>query len=76
MLKRKIGVVVVGFPATPITEARARFCVSAAHTKDMLDKVINYGTQHPTDISVSILGFFFFSYQHLDLLYNVSVRLV
>uniref|UniRef100_A0A8C7IYD3 Serine palmitoyltransferase, long chain base subunit 3 n=1 Tax=Oncorhynchus kisutch TaxID=8019 RepID=A0A8C7IYD3_ONCKI len=35
MLKRKIGVVVVGFPATPITEARARFCLSAAHTKAM-----------------------------------------
>ncbi|KAJ8360352.1 hypothetical protein SKAU_G00168770 [Synaphobranchus kaupii] len=40
MLDRKIGVVVVGFPATPIGEARARFCVSAAHTKDMLDKVL------------------------------------
>ncbi|KAI1894686.1 hypothetical protein AGOR_G00118310, partial [Albula goreensis] len=40
MLERKIGVVVVGFPATPIGEARARFCVSAAHTKDMLDKVL------------------------------------
>uniref|UniRef100_A0A673K008 serine C-palmitoyltransferase n=1 Tax=Sinocyclocheilus rhinocerous TaxID=307959 RepID=A0A673K008_9TELE len=40
MLKRKIGVVVVGFPATPITEARARFCVSAAHTREMLDKVL------------------------------------
>lgn len=39
MLERKIGVVVVGFPATPITEARARFCLSAAHTRDMLDKV-------------------------------------
>ncbi|XP_064871712.1 serine palmitoyltransferase 2-like [Oncorhynchus nerka] len=38
MLKRKIGVVVVGFPATPITEARARFCLSAAHTKAMLDQ--------------------------------------
>ncbi|XP_053553337.1 serine palmitoyltransferase 2 [Bombina bombina] len=37
MLKRNIGVVVVGFPATPIIESRARFCVSAAHTKDMLD---------------------------------------
>ncbi|XP_028676737.1 serine palmitoyltransferase 3 [Erpetoichthys calabaricus] len=41
MLKRKIGVVVVGFPATPITESRARFCVSAAHTLPMLDKVLN-----------------------------------
>uniref|UniRef100_A0A8C5PCE2 serine C-palmitoyltransferase n=1 Tax=Leptobrachium leishanense TaxID=445787 RepID=A0A8C5PCE2_9ANUR len=40
MLKRKIGVVVVGFPATPITEARARFCISAAHTKEMLDAVL------------------------------------
>ncbi|XP_052351705.1 serine palmitoyltransferase 3 isoform X1 [Oncorhynchus keta] len=40
MLKRKIGVVVVGFPATPITEARARFCLSAAHTKAMLDQVL------------------------------------
>ncbi|XP_063296572.1 serine palmitoyltransferase 2 [Pelobates fuscus] len=37
MLKRNIGVVVVGFPATPIIESRARFCVSAAHTKEMLD---------------------------------------
>lgn len=39
MLKRKVGVVVVGFPATPITEARARFCMSAAHTRAMLDQV-------------------------------------
>uniref|UniRef100_A0A8C6WJJ9 serine C-palmitoyltransferase n=1 Tax=Neogobius melanostomus TaxID=47308 RepID=A0A8C6WJJ9_9GOBI len=39
MLRRKIGVVVVGFPATPITEARARFCLSAAHTRPMLDQI-------------------------------------
>uniref|UniRef100_A0A8C6M678 serine C-palmitoyltransferase n=1 Tax=Nothobranchius furzeri TaxID=105023 RepID=A0A8C6M678_NOTFU len=42
MLARKIGVVVVGFPATPITEARARFCVSAAHTRDMLNQVLHH----------------------------------
>lgn len=42
MLQRKIGVVVVGFPATPITEARARFCVSAAHTRAMLDQVLHH----------------------------------
>ncbi|XP_075060064.1 serine palmitoyltransferase 3-like isoform X2 [Mixophyes fleayi] len=41
MLERKIGVVVVGFPATPIAEARARFCISAAHTKEMLDTVLD-----------------------------------
>ncbi|KAL0969845.1 hypothetical protein UPYG_G00233110 [Umbra pygmaea] len=40
MLKRNIGVVVVGFPATPIIESRARFCISAAHTKDMLDTAL------------------------------------
>uniref|UniRef100_A0A667YS04 Serine palmitoyltransferase, long chain base subunit 3 n=1 Tax=Myripristis murdjan TaxID=586833 RepID=A0A667YS04_9TELE len=42
MLERRIGVVVVGFPATPITEARARFCVSAAHTRAMLDQVLHH----------------------------------
>ncbi|XP_077351234.1 serine palmitoyltransferase 3 [Festucalex cinctus] len=42
MLERKIAVVVVGFPATPITEARARFCMSAAHTKEMLDEVLHH----------------------------------
>ncbi|XP_029449412.1 serine palmitoyltransferase 3-like [Rhinatrema bivittatum] len=41
MLEKKIGVVVVGFPATPIAETRARFCVSAAHTREMLDEVLN-----------------------------------
>lgn len=39
-LKRGLGTVVVGFPATPIIEARARFCLSAAHDKEMLDKAI------------------------------------
>ncbi|XP_027015499.2 serine palmitoyltransferase 2 [Tachysurus fulvidraco] len=41
MLKRNIGVVVVGFPATPIIESRARFCLSAAHTKEMLDTALS-----------------------------------
>ncbi|XP_012636284.2 serine palmitoyltransferase 3 [Microcebus murinus] len=40
MLQKKIGVVVVGFPATPLAEARARFCISAAHTREMLDTVL------------------------------------
>ncbi|TNN60932.1 Serine palmitoyltransferase 2 [Liparis tanakae] len=41
MLKRNIGVVVVGFPATPIIESRARFCISAAHTRDVLDRALS-----------------------------------
>ena len=40
MLARKISVVVVGYPATPLISARARFCVSAAHTKDDLDRLL------------------------------------
>lgn len=40
MLKRKIAVVVVGYPATPLISSRARFCVSAAHTKDDLDRLL------------------------------------
>ena len=39
MLERGIAVVVVGFPATPLNGARVRFCISAAHTREMLDKV-------------------------------------
>ncbi|KAI3382726.1 hypothetical protein SNEBB_007279 [Seison nebaliae] len=40
MLKRKVAVVVVGFPATPIVTSRARFCLSAAHTKNDLDETL------------------------------------
>jgi serine palmitoyltransferase len=40
MLKRKIAVVVVGYPATPLVSSRARFCVSAAHTKEDLDRML------------------------------------
>uniref|UniRef100_A0A8C5RH03 Uncharacterized protein n=1 Tax=Laticauda laticaudata TaxID=8630 RepID=A0A8C5RH03_LATLA len=40
MLKRRVGVVVVGFPATPIIESRARICLSASHNREILDTVI------------------------------------
>lgn len=36
-LARGIAVVVVGFPATPIVTSRARFCISAAHTREDMD---------------------------------------
>ncbi|CAG2250265.1 SPT [Mytilus edulis] len=39
-LEKGLGIVVVGFPATPIIESRARLCLSAAHTKEMLDKAL------------------------------------
>jgi serine palmitoyltransferase len=40
MLARKISVVVVGYPATPLVSSRARFCVSAAHNKEDLDRML------------------------------------
>ena len=40
MLKRQIAAVIVAYPATPMESARARFCLSAAHTKSDLDKVL------------------------------------
>lgn len=39
-LKRGLAVVVVGFPAVPILMSRARFCISAAHTKEDLDNAL------------------------------------
>lgn len=39
-LENNIAVVVVGFPATPVLLARARFCLSASHTIPDLEKAI------------------------------------
>lgn len=39
-LQRQVAVVVVCYPATPITEPRARFCVSSAHTREDILKVV------------------------------------
>ena len=39
-LKRGLAVVVVGFPAVPILTSRARFCISAGHTRQDLDRAL------------------------------------
>lgn len=39
-LKRNVAVVVVGYPATPVLLSRARFCCSASHTREDINKVI------------------------------------
>ena len=39
-LKRGLAVVVVGFPAVPILMSRARFCISAGHSRNELDKAL------------------------------------
>mmetsp|Transcript_3800 Transcript_3800/g.5654 ORF Transcript_3800/g.5654 Transcript_3800/m.5654 type:complete len:624 (+) Transcript_3800:130-2001(+) len=38
--KRGLAVVVVGFPAVPILLSRSRFCISAAHTREQLDRAL------------------------------------
>ena len=40
LLERKIATVVVGFPATPLLLCRARICLSADHTREMLDEAL------------------------------------
>jgi len=40
-LKRGLATVVVGFPATPIIESRARFCLSGAHSREMIDHALS-----------------------------------
>lgn len=39
-LNHNLAVVVVGFPATAILSSRARFCISASHTKEDLDTAV------------------------------------
>eukprot|EP01026_Neomeris_dumetosa_P001984 TRINITY_DN105158_c0_g1_i8.p1 TRINITY_DN105158_c0_g1~~TRINITY_DN105158_c0_g1_i8.p1 ORF type:complete len:409 (-),score=22.40 TRINITY_DN105158_c0_g1_i8:83-1309(-) len=39
-LERGVAMVVVGFPATALLEGRARICISAAHTKEDLDRAL------------------------------------
>ncbi|KAG5614341.1 hypothetical protein H5410_014165, partial [Solanum commersonii] len=39
-LKQNVAVVVVAFPATPLLLARARICISAAHSKEDLIKAL------------------------------------
>jgi serine palmitoyltransferase len=39
-LKVGLAVVVVGFPATPLISSRARFCISAGHTKETMDSAL------------------------------------
>lgn len=39
MLEHGVATVTVGFPATGLTGGRVRFCLSAAHTREMLNQV-------------------------------------
>ncbi|CDS05204.1 hypothetical protein LRAMOSA07733 [Lichtheimia ramosa] len=40
LLKRGVAIVVVGYPATSIISSRARFCVSASHTREDIERAL------------------------------------
>lgn len=39
-LKRGLAIVVVGFPATGVVLSRARFCISAGHSREDLKRAV------------------------------------
>ena len=47
-----VATIGAGFPATPLIESRVRFCVSAAHTKEMLDRVIEVTDQLGDELAI------------------------
>eukprot|EP01138_Halocafeteria_seosinensis_P012750 gb/GECG01013026.1/.p1 GENE.gb/GECG01013026.1/~~gb/GECG01013026.1/.p1 ORF type:complete len:679 (+),score=84.32 gb/GECG01013026.1/:1-2037(+) len=49
LIQRGLAVVVVGFPATQLTLARSRFCVSAGHSKKDLDYALSL-IDHTSDL--------------------------
>ncbi|ESP02870.1 hypothetical protein LOTGIDRAFT_212374 [Lottia gigantea] len=51
-LAEGLGIVVVGFPATPIIESRARLCLSASHTPEMLDKTLELFDKFGTELKL------------------------
>lgn len=51
-LKLGLGTVVVGFPATPLLSSRMRICISAAHTKEMLDRALNIIDQVAEELDI------------------------
>jgi len=51
-LDQGIAVVVVGYPAVPVLYERVRFCISAAHTRDQLAKVVAQVTEVGRNVGV------------------------
>ncbi|KAL5008226.1 hypothetical protein ScPMuIL_013807 [Solemya velum] len=61
-LQRGLGTVVVSYPATPILLARARFCISAMHSKEMLDKALDIIEEVADLINIKYLEKNFYKY--------------
>ncbi|KAL0583741.1 hypothetical protein ABG067_006417 [Albugo candida] len=55
VLERNLAVVTVGFPATPLLLSRVRFCISAAHTKEDLDKALKQIEEVSSNCNIQFL---------------------
>lgn len=53
LLVQSVATVGVCFPATTVVTSRARFCISAAHTKEMLDQALSVIESVGEDIMVT-----------------------
>lgn len=43
---------VVGYPAAPLLLARAKFCISAGHTKEELDRALHHLEEIASNIGI------------------------
>lgn len=51
-MDRGLGFIGAGYPATSLTTGRVRFCISAAHTKSILDQSLEVMNQIGDQIGV------------------------
>ncbi|KAF5092385.1 hypothetical protein D0Z00_004613 [Geotrichum galactomycetum] len=54
LIKKNIAVVVVGYPATPLTSSRVRFCLSSSLTKEDLDVLLRAVDEIGTAVGIKI----------------------
>lgn len=55
----QVAVVTVAFPATPLLLARARICISAAHSREDLVKALEVSLFFSFQFLMSFLYYFF-----------------
>uniref|UniRef100_A0A183BBN6 serine C-palmitoyltransferase n=1 Tax=Echinostoma caproni TaxID=27848 RepID=A0A183BBN6_9TREM len=51
-LGKGLGTVIVGFPATSLLLSRVRFCISSAHTREMLDRALDIIDQVSQEVRI------------------------
>lgn len=54
--EKGLGLIGAGYPATPLSTGRVRFCISAAHTKEMLDRALEVMDEIGDKIGIKYLA--------------------